>query len=1030
MAFKAGAVLTEFKAGMKNFKAGVKTAKRELDTFGTKAKATGLKMKSVGKNLTTHFTLPLAIATGAIVKFGADFENAMTQSTAIMQNMTGELKKEMSDLARSMALESSQSAKELAESYYFLASAGMDAEESMAALPKVATFATAGQFEMKTATDLLTDAQSALGLRVDDTAESMENMARISDVLVRGATLANASVEQFATSLTNRAASALRNANKRIEEGVAVLAVFADQGLKGRRAGMELSRMLRYMEQAARDNKEEMKAWNVSVYDGEGNLRNFADIVEDMENALGGLSDAEKSAALDQMGFTAETQALIKMLIGASEQIREYEKELNNAGGTTDEVAKEQMTSMTEQLKLLKDALIETALQLYDFARPTIQHLVIPIVKNLLKFLRLLGGGFNKLPTWIKVGIGGIVAFVGALGPMLWVGGQVLTMLGSIGPAIAKVTTFLAGGHGLTWAAKSAAVAMNLLKISFTPFLVGGAVIAGVIALWQQFKKVEKASKNIKGELIEIHNLERAQQKLKDIRDSMEFIEQRAKKSGMGAGGALLERGQNAQYEELKRKEQEVLRMIEDLEKEKQEARDETTEAQGENAEDEKENTEKSEEEKTEITEEELAERQRLREEFEEEWEEKLFRATHNRIDILRYEKHKALEQAEEMGADKEDISSYYENEITKIRREERKAREEEIQKEVQAEKEAQEEKLKARQSLEEQYADKYREITSTRIEQLEYEREQVLEQAERIGASKENIYKYYEEMITQTKQQETDNRVQITLEGQEKEIGIIEETYNTLNSELEVAANKNKVFGDSFDYNEKRLGIYQNAINKLLENGVSPFNHAVVELYGSFNTLKEEVTENNKEMTTTESILVSMKKKLENIKDMANLFGDEVDFASESQRTLKTTIEELIRGGLEPESNIISELMGKYLTLKDISSNTYEAIKTKAVDATEAVKQLNRTMSDTFTHGGIFGLEEMAARQNEWFRAGFSAEEMSVSSPTRYNNQNVSQQNTNYVNVYNEIKDKETAKETVDDLISTLEDKKLGDVI
>ena len=51
-------------------------------------------------------------------------------------------------------------------------------------------------------------------------------MTKVSDVLVKANTLANASVLQFAESLTNKAAAALVNVNKSMEEGVAVLAAF------------------------------------------------------------------------------------------------------------------------------------------------------------------------------------------------------------------------------------------------------------------------------------------------------------------------------------------------------------------------------------------------------------------------------------------------------------------------------------------------------------------------------------------------------------------------------------------------------------------------------------------------------------------------------------------------------------------------------------------------------------------------------------------------------------------------------------
>ena len=135
--------------------------------------------------------------------------------------------------AKSVSKTTTYSAKQAAEAYYFLASAGMSAATSMAALPKVAKFAQAGNFDLALATDLVTDAQSALGLSSKDTAKSIEGLTRVSDVLVKANTLANASVQQFSESLTNKAGAALRLVGKDVEEGVAVLAAFADQGLKG-----------------------------------------------------------------------------------------------------------------------------------------------------------------------------------------------------------------------------------------------------------------------------------------------------------------------------------------------------------------------------------------------------------------------------------------------------------------------------------------------------------------------------------------------------------------------------------------------------------------------------------------------------------------------------------------------------------------------------------------------------------------------------------------------------------------------------
>ncbi len=293
-----------------------------------------------------------AIAGFSIREF-AKFDEAMVRSTAIMGDLSDTMRKDLSDAAREVAKVTTFSAEEAAESLFFLASAGLDAEQSIGALPQVAAFAQAGAFDMARATDLLTDAQSALGLSSDDAAENLENMARVSDVFVKANTLANATVEEFSEALTNKAGAALRVLDKDLEEGAAVLAFFADQGVKGASAGEALNIVLRDVTRAAAANADDFNALGLSVLDSEGNLKNMADVVGEFTRVLGPMSDAQMAATLDQLGLTRAVGNNIRQLLGGEEAIRDYEQALRDAGGATDEVAEKQLQSFNAQLGLL-----------------------------------------------------------------------------------------------------------------------------------------------------------------------------------------------------------------------------------------------------------------------------------------------------------------------------------------------------------------------------------------------------------------------------------------------------------------------------------------------------------------------------------------------------------------------------------------------------------------------------------------------------------------------------------------------------
>jgi TP901 family phage tail tape measure protein len=321
------------------------------------------------------------LAAVSIKKFG-DFDAALTQSTAIMGNLSDEIRKQMSDTARIVAKETTFSAEQAAQAYFFLASAGLDAASSVAALPQVARFAQAGMFDLALATDLLTDAQSALGMVVKgDAVANLKEMTKISDVLVRANTLANASVEEFSVALTTKAGASLKMVNKDIEEGVAVLAAFADQGVKGQIAGTQFSIVMRDLTTKAIQNKSAFAQAGISVFDATGKMNNMADIIGDLEKALHGMSDETQKATLLQLGFSDKSLGSLAALLGTSDAIRKYEKELRSASGFTDDVAGKQLLTLNAQLALLGSAFEDVGLAIGERLEPYVRQL-LPILER------------------------------------------------------------------------------------------------------------------------------------------------------------------------------------------------------------------------------------------------------------------------------------------------------------------------------------------------------------------------------------------------------------------------------------------------------------------------------------------------------------------------------------------------------------------------------------------------------------------------------------------------------------------------
>jgi len=381
---------------------GAELAKRQVDGLGGSAGKSGKMLQTFAKagavaGVAIGTVLAKALTSGT--RNFMDFQDAMTQSVAIMKT-TEEQNQRMADSARQVAITTRISARDSAEAFFFLASAGLDAEQSISALPQVAKFAQAGMFDMATATDLATDAQSALGLTVSDAEQNLENLTRVTDVLVKANTLANASVQQFSEALTNKAGSALKVANKGIEEGVAVLSAFADRGVKGAEAGEKLNQLLRDIPRATAKNGEEFAKLNLAMFDAEGNMKNVADIIEELDRVLAPMSDELKASTLDQLGLNRGVADAVKILSGASDEIRTYQKALEDSGGMTQQVADNQMNSLSAEMDILKDKFIDASMAMIEDYEPAMRD-AIQITGG---FLDLIAGrAVTDMETFAKM---------------------------------------------------------------------------------------------------------------------------------------------------------------------------------------------------------------------------------------------------------------------------------------------------------------------------------------------------------------------------------------------------------------------------------------------------------------------------------------------------------------------------------------------------------------------------------------------------------------------------------------------------
>lgn len=400
------------------FEKGMARGKRSLRSFSKQVEIVQKRLMSMGKRMTRMVSLPILAVGGLATKSFAQFDDAMTKSLAIMKGITPEIRKEMEKVAISLSKVGVTSAVDLAKSYYFLASAGLNVKQSIAALPAVERFAVAGAFDMATATTLAADAQSALGLKVKDATKNLENLIRVTDVLMGANTLANATTEQFSQALTADAGPAMKSFKIGLEEGVAVLAAYADQGKKAEEAGNMFGRMLRLMTKGFMENEKAWQEFGINIYDATGELRPMYEIIGDLSVRLAKMSTKQRIAQMALLGFAARSQKAISPILGMQDAIERYNKALLEMKGITRDVYEKQLKSFIAQMTILKNRIVAAGIEMGNMLAPSLLKINRAIRKGVEEWSKLN----DSVKKYILV-LGGIVA---AIGPVLLMSGVVL----------------------------------------------------------------------------------------------------------------------------------------------------------------------------------------------------------------------------------------------------------------------------------------------------------------------------------------------------------------------------------------------------------------------------------------------------------------------------------------------------------------------------------------------------------------------------------------------------------------------------
>lgn len=322
------------------------------------------KMKSIANRGVSAITASLAAISGGIIaggtaaaQVGSSFEAGMSKVSAI-SGATGDALQSLTDKAKEMGAKTKFSASESAEALQYMSMAGWDTEDMLSGIDGIMSLAAADGLDLATTSDIVTDALTAFGMQASDS-------SHFADVLAKASSSANTNVSMLGESFKYVAPLAGTMGYSAEDVSVA-LGLMANASVKGSMAGTSLKTALSNLASPTQAMADVMSEYGISISDTKGNALPLIDVLKQLREKFGGLSETEQAAAASTL-FGKEAMSGMLAIINASDaDFNKLTDNIYNADGAAQSMADTMQDNLQGQITILKSALEGLGIEIYE----------------------------------------------------------------------------------------------------------------------------------------------------------------------------------------------------------------------------------------------------------------------------------------------------------------------------------------------------------------------------------------------------------------------------------------------------------------------------------------------------------------------------------------------------------------------------------------------------------------------------------------------------------------------------------------
>lgn len=319
-----------------SFSSGFASASTTLGNFSQRMSSLSSNVpgavKTIGASMMAVGAATTAMGVKSLKSYG-QFEQSLNQA-AVVAGGTAKDISGLSDVANKMGADLPLDAQQCADAMVEMARNGASVGQIKEQFPAIAQAATAAGADIKATAGTVQESMNIWG-------DSLKSPQQAAAILVQTANASNASIEDMGQALATIGGTA-SNAHISMQVTAESIGLLTNKGFSAAQASLDLNHAIMQMQAPSKMAKNAMDELGISFVDSEGKLKQFPQILSELNKAMANLNPDEKAKKLKAMFGQSGMQAILPLMDSVKNKTNDakvswdaYAREQEKAAGST-----------------------------------------------------------------------------------------------------------------------------------------------------------------------------------------------------------------------------------------------------------------------------------------------------------------------------------------------------------------------------------------------------------------------------------------------------------------------------------------------------------------------------------------------------------------------------------------------------------------------------------------------------------------------------------------------------------------------